>query len=262
VGFWDIFKNAIFNIIDWFYRLSGDWGIAIILITIVFRVLILPITIGTTKSSLQMQKLQPRIKELQEKYADDKVRLQEEQLKLYTEAKYNPLSGCLPMLLQMPLFSSLFSVLKELSTRIVEAGHSQSVLPANFYALIPDLSLSAKTVFSFTAEGAIQSIPYIVMLAIFSLSMLIPMLSNPQMDSNGRFTALFMSGMMLVMGWGTPAGVLLYWDVSAIIGQIQTAIIKWFSNRKDLQEESVIEIKPVKVDVERRERKGRPRKSR
>jgi YidC/Oxa1 family membrane protein insertase len=127
-----MFKNAIFLVINWLYSLCGDWGLAIVLITIMFRILILPITMRQMKTTYVMQKMQPKIKEIQEKYADDKPRQQEEMMKVYSEAKFNPLSGCLPMLLQMPIFMALFQVLRELDTLISGAGHPEYVLPARF----------------------------------------------------------------------------------------------------------------------------------
>ncbi|MCL2136177.1 MAG: YidC/Oxa1 family membrane protein insertase [Coriobacteriia bacterium] len=262
MGFWTYFKEAIYLVIDLLFRLCGDWGVAIILITIIFRMLILPITIRQSNSQFKMQKLQPAMKAIQEKYADDKVRQNEEMMKLYSEAKYNPLSGCLPMLLQMPIFAALFQVLRELESLIIKAGHADEVLPASLFNIIPDLSVSAKAIFTFTPEGFITSLPYLIMLLLFGVSMLIPMLLNPNTDKNTLLITGFMSIMMLSFGWNTPAGVLLYWDTSSIIGSVQQAIVKMINQRKEQnEEEELIEIKPVKVDVERKERKNRPRKT-
>ncbi len=96
---WDAFKDLIFQIIQFFYNFCGDWGLAIIIVTVIFRVLISPLMHKQTKSSFQMQKVQPLMKEIQTKYADDPQRQQEEMQKLYAEVKFNPLAGCLPMLL-------------------------------------------------------------------------------------------------------------------------------------------------------------------
>lgn len=262
MGFWELFKNAIFIVIDWLYSWCGDWGLAIILITVIFRILIFPITMRQNKSTLVMQKLQPKIKEIQEKYADDRTRQSEELQKVYAEAKYNPLSGCLPMLLQMPIFMALYQVLRELSNLITQSGRPDDVLPATFYNLLPDLSLSASTVFAFTAEAFVAAIPYLVMMLLFSLSMLVPALINRSGDRNTLIMTGVMSVMMLWFGWTVPAGVLLYWDTSALIGIGQTLITKKMNEHKEATiEEEMVEIKPVKVEVERKERKTRPRKN-
>lgn len=121
---WEVFKDFIFQIIQFFHGPLGDWGMSIIVVTIIFRVLISPLMHKQTKSSYQMQKFQPKIKAIQDKYANDPQRLQEETQKLYAEAHFNPLAGCLPMLFQMPIFIALFQVLNEMGTRIGESDYS------------------------------------------------------------------------------------------------------------------------------------------
>ena len=263
MGFWEIFKNAIFSVINSLFVRTGDWGIAIILVTIIFRIIIFPITMRQSKSMIQMQKLQPQMKEIQEKYANDKNRQNEEISKLYQEANYNPISGCLPMLLQMPIFMALFQVLKALDSLIIQIGHPPEVLPAKFISIIPDLSKSASNIFSFTADGIFASIPYLIMILLFGATMLIPALTNRTGDQTALITTVVMSVMMMWFGWTTPAGVLLYWDTSSIIGMGQQEAMKLLNKRKEKEiEKQQIEIRPVKVDVERKERKNRPRKSR
>ena len=122
---WEVFKNWIFDIIQFFFGFCQDWGLAIIIVTIIFRVLISPLMHKQTKSSYQMQKVQPLMQEIQAKYANDPQRMQEEMQKLYADAKFNPLAGCLPMLLQMPIFIALFQVLREMPNYL----GSDEVLP-------------------------------------------------------------------------------------------------------------------------------------
>ena len=260
MGFWTIFKDWIFSAINWLYGFSGDWGMAIIMITIIFRIIIFPITARQFKSSYVMQKLQPKMKEIQTKYADDKARQQEEMMKLYKEAKFNPLSGCLPMILQMPLFIALYQVLQQLETLITNSNHSADALPATFYGVITDLSYSASKVFSFSASGIGHSIPYFILLLIFGSSMWLPMLINRTKDRNTMMMTGAMSIFMLFIGWSAPAGVLLYWDTSSLIGVGQQFVSRLMMDKKAEKEEA-IEIKPVKVEVERKERKARPRKT-
>lgn len=87
---WDVFKNWIFDVIQFFYSFCQDWGLAIIIVTVIFRIIISPLMHKQTKSSYQMQKVQPRMQEIQQKYADDPTRMQEEMQKLYADAKFNP----------------------------------------------------------------------------------------------------------------------------------------------------------------------------
>jgi YidC/Oxa1 family membrane protein insertase len=255
---WEAFQHAIFVVIDWFYGIAHDWGLAIILITILFRILIYPITRKQFKSTYQMQKMQPLIAEIKAKYANDQQRQQEEMMKIYQEAKFNPLSGCLPMLLQMPIFLALFWVLQKLPDYIAASGRPETALPATFYSVIPDLSVSPSTVFA--AEGVFAVIPYVLLVLLFGVSMLIPLLINKSRERQTLIMTAVMAVVMLWFGWSAPAGVLLYWDVSSLIGVGQQAVSRRLLEKKDSEKEAV-EIKPVKVEVERKTKKARPKKT-
>jgi YidC/Oxa1 family membrane protein insertase len=255
---WEAFQYAIFVVIDWFYGIAHDWGLAIILITILFRVIIYPITRKQFKSTYQMQKLQPLIAEIKEKYAGDQQRQQEEMMKIYQEAKFNPLSGCLPMILQMPIFIALYWVLRDLPTYIQNSSRPDNALPATFYNLIPDLSVSPGTVFA--EQGILAVIPYVVLVLLFGVSMLIPLLLNKTRERQTLMMTGVMAIVMIFFGWTAPAGVLLYWDVSSLLGVAQQTASRRLLEKKDAEKEA-IEIKPVKVEVERKAKKARPKKA-
>jgi len=104
-------EGIMFDVLNYFYAGAHDYGVAIILLTIVVRVVLLPLTLKQSKSMYEMQRIQPKIKQLQEKYKNDKQKLQEETLKFYQENKVNPFGGCLPMIIQMPIFIALYRVL-------------------------------------------------------------------------------------------------------------------------------------------------------
>ncbi|MDP2233014.1 MAG: YidC/Oxa1 family membrane protein insertase, partial [Actinomycetota bacterium] len=112
---WESIKTLLFQGLQSLYGLTGDWGWAIILLTIGLRLAMVPLTVKQTKSMYEMQRIQPKIKQLQAKYKNDKEKLQEETLKFYSENKVNPFGGCLPILLQMPIFLALFQVLGDTS---------------------------------------------------------------------------------------------------------------------------------------------------
>ena len=113
-GVWEMILWVIAWIVEKFYFLAQDWGLAIILFTIVFRLLLMPLMLSQTRSSYQMQKVQPMLKEIQARWSNDPVRMQEETQKLYADAKFNPLASCIPMLIQMPIFIALFQVLRNI----------------------------------------------------------------------------------------------------------------------------------------------------
>lgn len=164
----------------------------------------LPLTVKQTKSMLEMKKLQPKLKKLQEKYKDDKQKLQEEIMKFYGEHKVNPLAGCLPLLLQLPIMFSLFAVL-----RLKDALHLGAA--PSFLFFIKNLSVPAQQARLDLSTTAL--IPYLVLVVVLVVSTYIPskmMSSDPQQDK----MMLFMSAFMAYLGWTLPAGVLLYLVVS------------------------------------------------
>lgn len=258
---WDAFKNFIFWGIQSCYNFIGDWGMAIIIVTIIFRILLIPLMRGQIKSSYQMQKVQPVMQELQEKYRDDPQRLQEEMQKLYAEAKFNPVAGCLPIFLQMPIFMALFQVLREMEKYIGSRGDGNY----GFYNLVPNLTYSPANAF---AEGIPTFIPYLVLLLVFAGATFLPMILqqiNAPNSSQRRQTLMmsaFMSVFMLFIGWSSPGGVLLFWGVSSLIGVAQQQLTTRALKRADAKKaEEVIDIQPVQVEVTRKAKKKRPTKS-
>lgn len=252
---WDVFKNWIFDVIQFFYNICGDWGMAIIIITVIFRLILSPLMHKQTKSNYAMQKVQPKLQEIQTKYADDPVRQQEEMQKLYAEAHFNPLAGCLPMFLQMPIFVALFQVLNEMGSRTEGTAYV-------FYNLVPNLVMKPSEAVS---QGFGTFVPYLLLLIIFAGATFLPMILTQmgQKDNPQRNQTLIMSGVMslfmLWIGWGSPAGVLLFWGVSSLLGVAQQQISMRIMKNKDNNEDA-IEVKPVEVDVVRKEKKPRPKK--
>lgn len=256
---WEIIKNWIFDVIQFFYDFCGDWGLAIIIVTVIFRIIVAPLMHKQAKSSYQMQKVQPLMQEIQRKYADDPTRQQEEMQKLYAEAKFNPLAGCLPMLLQMPIFVALFQVLNEMGSRTEGTSYV-------FYNLIPSLVTTPSQAFS---QGIGTFVPYVILMIIFAGSMFVPMLLQQKnnKDDAQRKQTLIMSGVMslfmLWISWSSPAGVLLFWGVSSIIGVLQQQISLRVMKKKDeAAAAEAVEIKPIEVDVTRKVKKPRPKKKR
>ena len=262
---WDAFKDFIFWGIQAVYSFIGDWGMAIILVTILFRILLIPLMSGQIKSSYQMQKIQPKIQEVQQKFADDPMRQQEEMQKLYAEAKFNPIAGCLPLFLQMPIFMALFQVLREMPNYIEKYGLT-SQGNYGFYNLVPDLTYSPAEALG---VGVNTFIPYLILLVVFAGATFLPMVlqqlnaPNSQQRRQTLMMSAFMSVFMLFIGWQSPGGVLLFWGVSSLIGvaqqQLTTRALKAADARKA---EEIIDTEPVKVDVTRKAKKKRPTKSR
>lgn len=252
---WDIFKDGIFMLISWLHSMVGDWGLAIIIVTIIFRLIMLPIMHKQTKSSYAMKKLNPEMNRIKELYADDKMRQSEELQKVYAEAKFNPISGCIPMFIQMPIFIALFQVLREMNDRVEGTEYC-------FYNIVPNLVMTPNEAWE---QGFVTAIPYLILIIIFAGATFLPMILQQQGgDPKQRKQTLIMSGVMsifmLFVGWGSPAGVLLFWGTSSILALIQQRISMKLLEAKDKQVEEEKQYQPVKVDVIRKEKNKRPRK--
>lgn len=111
-GMWAVIAKLLVTIMKFFHGIAGNWGVAIILLTVLVKLLLLPLTHKSMVSMEAMKKLQPRVDEIRKKYADDRERQNTEMMKVYQENKVNPLGGCLPMVIQMPVWIALFAALR------------------------------------------------------------------------------------------------------------------------------------------------------
>lgn len=255
---WEAFKNAIFYCIEFFYNFLQDWGLAIVIVTLILRLILFPLMQKQIKSSYRMQQFSPRLREIQEKYADDQQRQAEEMQKVYAEIGFNPITGCLPLFLQMPIFIALYQVLQEMGSRTEGMTYS-------FYNILPNLVTSPSTAFS---EGFMVFLPYGILLLLFAFCTFLPSIlqqrgtNNPQKNQTMIMMGV-MSLFMLWLGWGSPTGVILFWATSSVFGVgqqiISTAI---FKRQDEAVEAEKVEVVPVEVDVVRKEKKKRPTKKR
>ena len=255
---WDVIKDWIFYVIQFFFDICHDWGLSIIIVTIIFRLLVAPLMHKQAKSTYMMQKIQPQMESIKTRFADDQVRQSQEMQKLYAEAKFNPLAGCLPMLLQMPIFVALFQVLREMGDRVGSTD-------LTFYNIVPNLVQSPSQALE---VGPVYFIPYVILMIIFAGATFIPMIMNQMKSQNQQqknqmlIMGVVMSVFMLWISWGSPAGVLLFWGTSSLIGIGQNQLSLYLFRRRDeqIEAEKPIEIKPVEVNVTRKAKKPRPTK--
>lgn len=250
---WDWFINFLTQILRWLADLSGDWGIAIVLLTFIIRLLVMPLMTRSTASSAKMQALQPKMLEIQQKYADDPERQAEEMRKFYSDNKFNPLGGCLPIFLQMPIFFALFSVARD---KVPETAH--------FLNIMPSLAQSASGAM---ADGFSAAAVYVIFDIAFGVLTFIPMMMNLKNTSEEQrqqtlIMGIVMSAMMLWFGWTVPGAVLIYYDTSAIWQVIQQKVVtqRVMDRVKAETEAKLAESQSVQVDVVRREHKKRPHK--
>ena len=202
VSFFDLVHNAIFTVIP---NKNISYGLAIILFTAIIRVLLLPLSIKQTKSQAKMQEIQPEIQKVQAKYKNDPQKSQQEVMKLYKEHGANPLSGCLPLIIQMPVLFAMYSVYYT-NTKINGFGFlwlSDLSKPDKFY-ILPILS---------TVTTYISSI------------LITPKGNNPQ----AKQTSTMNTGMAVFMGFMSlnfKSALVLYWVVNNLIQIAQTLIMK------------------------------------
>ena len=257
---WEIFKDAIFYVIQFFYNFCGDWGLAIIIVTLIFRALVTPLIYSQSKSTYQTQKMKPEMDKIKERFPGDTVRQNEETQKLYAAAKYNPLMGCIPMLIQLPIFMALFQVLRELDKYIPTGAENYC-----FYNIVPNLVYTPGDALSI---GIGTFVPYLILLLVFALATFLPMMFQNNTDPSQKNTMMIMGSimtlMMLWIGWSSPAGVLLFWGASSVLAILQTRVSTRIIKNKDekAQAEAVAIAGPVEVDVVRKPKKKRQTKKR
>lgn len=249
---WEWFIGFLTTVLAGIEGFVGDWGLAVIVLTIIVRLILTPLMAHSTKSTARMQVMQPKLQEIQERYADDPERQAEELRKVYADMKFNPLGGCLPIFLQMPIFFGLFSVVREVPA------------DACFYGILPSISQSVQQVLE--ASGWVAAAPYIIFDLLFGVLTFIPMVMNvANQDSAQRSQTMLMGGVMALMmlwfGWGVPSAVLLYYVTSSLWQVVQQQVItKRVMEKAKAEAEAEASNKPIEVDVVRREKKPRQHK--
>ncbi|MCG8590551.1 MAG: membrane protein insertase YidC [Proteobacteria bacterium] len=187
------------------YAVVPNYGVAIVILTLLVRIVTAPIMAKQMKSSEKMRELQPRMKEIQEKFADDRQKQSEEMMKMYREVGFNPLGGCLPMILQMPVFIGLFYALQS----AIELRH------APFFWWIDDLS-APETLFTLPGfDLPVRALPLLMGLSMFLQQKMTPMPGDP---AQARMMLTVMPLMMIFFFYTFPSGLVLYWMLSNVLG--------------------------------------------
>ncbi|ALQ56293.1 Membrane protein insertase YidC [Pseudoalteromonas issachenkonii] len=195
-------SQPLFVLLKWLHSILGNWGVAIIAITIIVKSLMYPLTKAQYTSMAKMRALQPKMKALKEKYGDDRQKFGQATMEMYRKEKVNPMGGCFPILLQMPIFLALFYVFLE----------STELRHAEFVLWLTDLS--AKD-------------PYYVLPILFGASMFITQKLQPMTvtDPMQQKMMTFMPVIFSVFFLWFPSGLVLYWLVSNLISIVQMLII-------------------------------------
>ena len=211
-GWFRWFMKPIFSLLNWLFAMIGNFGVAIICLTLIVRALMFPIAQRQFRSMAAMRVVQPKMKAIQERYKDDKPRMQQEMLKLYKEEKVNPMAGCLPILLQIPIFYALYKVLM----LAVEMRHEP------FALWIKDLSapdpLTPVNLFGFLDFTPPSFLALGVLPILLGVTMWLQFKLNPApMDPVQQQVFSIMPWVLMFVMAPFAAGLQLYWVVSNIL---------------------------------------------
>ncbi len=226
-GWFFFITRPMFLVLDEFYKLVGNFGVAILLLTVAVKLLFFPLADASYRSMSRMKKLQPKIEELRTRFADDRMRQQQEMMELYKREKVNPVSGCLPMLIQIPVFFSLYKVLFV----TIEMRH------APFFGWIKDLSAHDPTsiinLFGllpyqvpafFNDHLTFLSIgiwPILMGVTQFVQTKLNPAPADPVQAKMFLFMPLVFTFMLATF----PAGLVIYWTWNNLLSILQQIVM-------------------------------------
>ncbi len=203
-GWLTFIAAPLFWVLEWLHKLLGNWGWSIIALTILIKLAFHPLSVASYRSMAQMRKLQPRLQAIKERYGADRQKLNEAMMEMYKTEKINPLGGCLPILIQIPVFIALYWVLLE----------SVELRQAPWALWIKDLS---------TRD------PYFVLPLLMGGSMLVQQLLNPQpLDDMQKKIMYVLPVVFTFMFLWFPAGLVLYWVVQNVLSIAQ----QWWINRQ------------------------------
>jgi YidC/Oxa1 family membrane protein insertase len=205
-----------------FYRLIPNYGVAIILTTILVKAVLFPLTKNGSVSSARMQELQPKMKELQDKYKGNPQKLNQEMAEFYKKEGYNPMSGCLPLLIQFPIFIAMYNLFN---------NHFDLRGAMFIPGWIPDLSMP-EAIFSFPMVNlvlwkieAIRALPIIYVLSQLFYGKYAQTTSPGQSGAQMKLMMYGMPIMFFFILYNTPSGLLVYWIVSNVLSIAQQVVI-------------------------------------
>ncbi|MDT8385227.1 MAG: membrane protein insertase YidC [Gammaproteobacteria bacterium] len=203
-GVLDILAKPVFWVMEKIYSVVGNWGLAIVFVTLIIKLIFYPLSAASYKSMANMRRLTPKLKALKERYGDDRQKMSQAMMEIYKKEKINPLGGCLPILVQIPVFIALYWVLLE----------SVEMRQAPFFLWIQDLS--AKD-------------PYYVLPLLMGISMFIQQkLNPPPMDPVQQKVMQALPIIFTAFFAFFPAGLVLYWVVNNCLSIAQ----QWYITRQ------------------------------
>ncbi|MGL4986388.1 MAG: membrane protein insertase YidC [Treponemataceae bacterium] len=227
-------------IMEMFYKIIPNWGVSIILLTILLKIAMYPLTKKSSISTLKMQELQPRMQEIQTKYKGEPEKMNAEMAKLYQETGYNPLSGCLPLIIQFPLIFAMFNLFNNYFE-----FRGAMFIPD----WIPDLS-QGDSVYAFESPvnlffWQISDIRILPVIYVISQLLFGKFTQTSASTQNNPSMKIMMYGMPLFfffLFYDAPSGLIIYWTVSNILQLVQQVTINKFMHRKKKENQNLAPV--------------------
>jgi YidC/Oxa1 family membrane protein insertase len=216
MGFWGVIAIPFLRLLKLFYRIAPNYGVAIILLTVVVRLLTLPMSIKGQRSMMRMQRLQPQVERIRERYKDEQEKLHHEMMELYKRNHVNPLGGCLPMVIQFPVFIGLYEAL----LNAVELRNAPFIGWIRDLAAPDCLPIPGVTV-PFTDLHGIPVLVILMALTAFIQQWISP--RNP--DPSQQKMMMYMPVIFSVIFIQLPAGLSLYYFFSNLLGVVQQFVL-------------------------------------
>ncbi len=216
-GWYYFLTKPFFYILDFLYNFIGNMGWAILLFAALLRLVMFPVANKSFENMAKMKKIQPKLKDLQERFADDKLKLQQETMALYSKEKVNPAAGCLPILIQIPVFFSLYKVL----------NIAIEIRQAPFVGWIKDLSApDPMTISAMTGLPVPSFLDIGIWPIIMGVTMYIQQKLNPAPTNKDQARMFAMLPLIFTFMMGHfAAGLVIYWTLSNVLSLIQQKII-------------------------------------
>jgi YidC/Oxa1 family membrane protein insertase len=204
-GFFGFLGKIAFAVLTFLYKMTNNYGWAIILLTTMIQILVMPLTLKSFKAAAAMKRVQPMIKEIQDKYKDNQQRLSKEMLNIYKTQKVNPLGGCLPMLLQLPIFWAFFTMLR----------NTYELRNEGWILWVKDLSAADQ--FMHIGGYNLNLLPLIMGIGMFLQQKMTAATSDPTQKK----IMYIMPIVFTFMFWTFPSGLVLYWLTNSVISMIE-----------------------------------------
>ncbi|BBD09084.1 membrane protein insertase YidC [Desulfovibrio ferrophilus] len=204
-GFFDVLAKPLLQLLNFLYGMVGNWGVAIILLTVIIKIVFWPLSNKSYKSMNKMKKIQPLMAKVREQYKDDRQKMNEEMMRLYKTYKVNPAGGCLPMMMQIPVFFGLYQAL----LGAIELRHASFIAHVPFTDIVWLADLSAKDPFYVT--------PLIMGASMFLQQKMTPSPGDPTQAK----VMLFMPVIFTFLFLNFPSGLVVYWMVNNVLSIAQ-----------------------------------------